>query len=249
MGKSSRNKISKASRTAGRTRSPKNLGWWGLIVAIVALGAGLVVMSRPDQVAAVPPRLTDHWHVAYGINICGEFTPGLVDGKEGDTSGIHSHGDGLIHIHPFSSRYTGLGANLGAFADTTDTKLTDTSLDLPTKDNLKNGDKCPGKDGKPGEVQVMVWDNAADPTGRLLKSDFAKHAPKDGSIVTIGFVPKGTKLEKPPSTGSIPSDVPGAVPPGAVPPGAVPPSGVAPDGLQPVGPDGLPIEAPVSSAP
>lgn len=231
---SSRKKISKATRSASRTRSSKNLGWWGLITVIVVLGVGLVALSRPDEVQAAPPLITDHWHAAFGINICGEVLPGLVDGPKGDISGIHSHGDGLIHIHPFSSRYTGAGANLGAFGDTTEMDLTDSSLEVPGRKKLKNGDKCP-KDGKAGEVQVMVWDNVADQTGTLLKSDFAKYRPKDGSIVTIGFVPKGTKLDKPPSAGAIPSDVPGAVPsaPGAVPPapsdpGAVPPASSAP---------------------
>ncbi len=194
-----------------------------MITTIVVLGVGLVAFSRPDKVEAAPPLITDHWHAAFGVNICGEVLPGLVDGPKGDTSGIHSHGDGLIHIHPFSSRYTGAGANLGAFGDTTEMDLTDSSLEVPGRKKLKNGDKCP-KDGKVGEVQVMVWDNMADQTGTLLKSDFAKYRPKDGSILTIGFVPKGTKLDKPPSAGAIPSDVPGAVPPGAVPsdPGAVP---------------------------
>ena len=260
MGKaSSRKKIAKASRTAGRTRSPRNLGWWGLITGIVALGGGLVVVSRPDKVDAVPPRLTDHWHAAYGIDVCGEFLPGLSDAKA-DTSGIHSHGDGLIHIHPFSSRYTGTGANLGAFADTTGMTLTDTSLEVPGRDKLENGDKCPAgdgkaskddkasKDGKVGEVQVMVWDSATDTTGSLLKGDFADYAPKDGSVVTIAFVPKGTKLEKPASAGSIPSDLPGATPPVTGDPTAgVPP--VATESVPPAATESVPGETPTSSTP
>ena len=170
MGKaSSRKKIARASRAAGRTRSPRNLGWWGLITGIVALGVGLVVVSRPDKVDAVPPRLTDHWHVAYGIDICGEPLPGLSDAKP-DTSGIHSHGDGLIHIHPFSSRYTGKGANLGAFADTTGMTLTDSSLKVPGRDKLDNGDKCPAGDGKASKPAVH-WP-VAPAHGPCERADF-----------------------------------------------------------------------------
>lgn len=240
---SSRKKIAKASRTAGRARSSKSFGWWGLIGAIVVLGVGLVVISRPEKSEAIPPRITDHWHAAYGINVCGEVLPGLSDAGA-DTSGIHSHGDGLIHMHPFGSRYTGKGANLGAFGDTTAMKLTDSSLEIPGRDKLNNGDKCPGKDGKPGTVQVMVWDNAADKTGTLLKSNFAKHAPQDGSLVMIAFVPKGTKLDKPASAGAIPSDLGGGAPPA----GGVPPVG-APDASAPPVEGSVPVEEPATSAP
>lgn len=271
MGKaSSRKKIVKASRTAGRTRSSRNLGWWGLVTAIVVLGVGLVVISRPEKTEAEPPRLNDHWHAAYGINICGETLPGLVDVKE-DTSGIHSHGDGLIHMHPFSSRYTGKGANLAAFGETTGMTLTDSSLQVPGRDKLKNGDRCPDKDGKSGErgvLQVMVWDSAADTTGSLLKGDFADYAPKDGSVVLISFGPKATTFDKPASAGAIPSDVTGATPPltGAptvetpttsLAPGdtptEAPPSGPAPGDpaadAPPAATNSVPSETPDSSAP
>ncbi len=262
MGKaSSRKKIVKASRTAGRTRSSRNFGWWGLVTGIVFLGVGLVVISRPEKTDAEPPRLTDHWHAAYGINICGEALPGLVDVKE-DTSGIHSHGDGLIHMHPFSSRYTGKGANLGAFGEMTGLTLTDSSLEVPGRDKLTNGDTCPGKDGKPGErgtLQVMVWDSATDTTGTLLKSGFADYAPKDGSVVLIAFGPKAATFDKPASAGAIPSDVAGATPPltsapaGEAPAGEAPATGPTPGdpaaGDPPASTSGVPPETTVASAP
>ena len=74
-----------------------------------------------------PPTVDDHWHVAYGFFLCdtGEFT---LNGalKETDTSGqpmntdflrtgVHSHDDGVIHWHAFTSASVGKNATLGLF--------------------------------------------------------------------------------------------------------------------------------------
>ena len=50
----------------------------------------------------------DHWHAALGVNVCGQWLPGAPQFEQranqaGQTAGIHSHGDGLIHLHPFAS--------------------------------------------------------------------------------------------------------------------------------------------------
>jgi hypothetical protein len=150
------------------------------------------------------PRIGDHWHAAYGVHLCGEWQPDLIDGPEGDVSGIHSHGDGLIHIHPFSSRVTGEGANLGAFGDTVELELSDDSLKLPDRAALEDGADC---GGTPGVVQVRVWENIDDAEGRLLEGDFADHAPQDGEIITIAFLPEGEEVPRPPSAGATPTDL------------------------------------------
>ncbi|MGI9120737.1 MAG: hypothetical protein ACR2G7_11565 [Acidimicrobiales bacterium] len=213
MGRASSNKkVARAARAAGRTKSSRNLVWPLALVAVVALGSALIFISLPQKAEASPPILGDHWHAAYAVYVCGEFQPPLGDIKT-DTSGIHSHKDGLIHIHPFTARYTGDGANLGTFGDTVGMKLDDDALTVPGRPTFKNGDDC---GGKPGKVQVKVWD-ITDQEGRLLKDDLAAYAPKEGDLVTIGFIPAGTDLPQPPSAGTVPADVQGATPPGQAP--------------------------------
>ena len=65
-----------------------------------------VRMIEPAS-AAAPSYLTkDHWHAAYGMYVCDHFLPPVTDAKE-DVLGIHTHGEGVIHIHPFSAAASG----------------------------------------------------------------------------------------------------------------------------------------------
>lgn len=204
MGKASSNKkVARAARTAGRQRSSRNLVWPIAMAMIVLFGVVLVVFSRPERAIAQPPLLGEHWHAAVGVSVCGTFQPAPNDVKA-DTSGIHSHGDGLMHIHPFGTRYTGEGANLEAFADQVGLEIGDDRIKLASGEELANGADC---GGEPGVVQVKVWENNADEVGRLLEGGFADHAPGDGSVVTIAFAPAGSDIQKPPSAGAVPSDV------------------------------------------
>jgi hypothetical protein len=187
-----------------------------VITLIVLLGVGLVAVSAigRDNDASAAPLINDHWHAAYGIYLCDTFVPSLSD-AQADQSGIHTHADGLIHIHPFSTNYTGEDANLAAFAETTGFELEDDSLTMPDGETYEDGDDC---GGEPGVVQVKVWTDQADTEGRLLEDGFSDYAPQDGELVTIAFAPEGTELVQPPSAGTQPTDVvpaPGAtVPPG-----------------------------------
>ena len=169
---------------------------------MVGLGIGLILVSRGGE-AAASPKIGEHWHAAYGVYTCGEFQPPMVDGDQGDQTGIHTHGDGLIHIHPFSTQVTGEGADLDAFGNTVGMELDDDSITLPDGQTFTNGDDC---GGQPGQVQVKVWD-AGSPDGRLLDSDFSSFAPQNGDLVTIAFAPEGTDLPQPPSTGTQPTDI------------------------------------------
>ncbi len=184
------------------------------MVAVVGLGGALIFFSRGEQAEAAAPILGDHWHAAYGVSVCGEFLPALGDARQ-DTSGIHTHRDGLMHIHPFSTRYTGDGATLGAFAEQVGMTLEDDLLQTPGTGELANdGGDC---GGEPAVVQVKVWDGPADNEGRMLEADFANFAPADGSAFTVAFAPVGAELSKPPSVGTVPQDVPGAAPVGGEP--------------------------------
>ncbi|MGH2685267.1 MAG: hypothetical protein ACRDJP_07365, partial [Actinomycetota bacterium] len=106
MGKaSSSKKVARAARAGGgrRASQQRNLVFPGAIAIIGILGVLLIAFARGEDAADadVPPRINEHWHAAYGVNICGDWDQPLVD-TQNDRLGIHTHEDGIIHIHPFS---------------------------------------------------------------------------------------------------------------------------------------------------
>ena len=86
-------------------------------MVLVAFWASLfVVVARNQRTDLAPvgdPGLEDHWHSAYDIYVCDVWSTVVFDNdSEDDRTGIHTHGDGLIHIHPFVSTVTGQYATL-----------------------------------------------------------------------------------------------------------------------------------------
>ena len=212
MGKaSSSKKVARAASTGGgrtaRGRTPWL--WYSVMSLVVILGVFVLAISRNelDEAAADPPVIgQDHWHAAYGINICGTLHPGLND-TQGDRYGIHSHADGLIHIHPTSANSAGDKATLGVFLDEVGVDLTSTSIDMPDADEKKNGAKCGTKAGK---LQVAVWETPDDDSETIVKGDPNDLRLKQAQVILIAFVPDGTDLQKPPSASNVskPSDLP-----------------------------------------
>jgi hypothetical protein len=160
-----------ASRSGGSGKQPNKQRAWlfpASIVAVVVIGLGIVVYARSTNEAAgsndTPPRAqlaagqpSDHWHAAFAVDICGEEQPPVADAGD-DVLGIHTHQDGLIHIHPFATRAAGNGAKMSRFFDQTGMEVTDTAIKMPDGKVYKEGETtC---DGKPGEVQLAVWEQA-----------------------------------------------------------------------------------------
>ena len=86
------------------------------------LGLGTIVYARPASPAAdaSPPTIDDHWHVAYGFSLCDtESSSSSTAPWRRSTptaswsthdflrTGVHSHDDGVIHWHPFTSAAVG----------------------------------------------------------------------------------------------------------------------------------------------
>ena len=122
MGKaSSSKKVARAARAGGRrkVRGQRGLVFPVAIVLVAALGLALIFYARNENqasAATAPIANQDHWHTAYGVYICDKFItafPHGLDQNAADPLGIHSHGDGVIHIHPFSSTTSGKNATLG----------------------------------------------------------------------------------------------------------------------------------------
>lgn len=193
------------------------MGWYSSLFVVVVLGvmgvyfASANLSDKKTAGTTDPPAVNkDHWHVAYGFNLCGKWSAALKDGPAGDTTGIHTHEDGLAHVHPFVSSVAGKNATFGKLMDDTDTSVSASAVNLKRDgEKFKNGDKC-GK--KEGVLTATVFKNLADKEGKVLKGSPSDYRFKDGQLITISFNPKGFKVTQPPSAGNLsdPGDLPGS---------------------------------------
>jgi len=195
-----------------------------LIVGISVVGLALVVYSRssiPNQ--NVPPTVEDHWHASYGFYACDAWLPDLQGNKEELDSagqlvsdgfrrtGIHSHDDGVIHWHPYSSEATGRNAKLGVFLDVYGVKVSDTKIEFPADQGgavYEEGvTKCT-VDGKEvdGEVVVYAFDSydAPDDVTTYITNFDEIRLKNDAMAFSIVFAPAGDKPGLPPSAASLP---------------------------------------------
>jgi len=196
MGKaSSSKKVSRVARTGGGRTTRRGTGSWGfpaIMGIVVVLGVIGVYFSRDaahHKAAADQPTVNDHWHAAYGWDVCGNFLPDLP--QPPNLIGLHTHGDGVIHIEPQDPiSDTGKHATLGRFVSGyPGLKLSKNSFTVLNQ-TWKNGEpKC---DGKPGDVVVVS--NGKTVTGNPA----SLRVPKNGWI-TVAFVPKGTNVPPPPN--------------------------------------------------
>ena len=225
----SRNKYSRAQMRA-RYRKPRRRGgstwFYGALTVIVVAGVLGIVFTRGNNSAnAVAPRygtnpatndFYDHWHEVLGVQICGTWVsdPPLFDNRAdnpGVLAGLHTHGDGFIHIHPRYADEGGNHATLGLFMKFGGWTVASDSMSLwagpsfdPSKKTWTNGDKCPGADGNPGTGQPghVVWQvDCENRTGNP-----ADYKLEDQKVLGIGFVAKGEKLGVPLHAASAPQN-------------------------------------------
>lgn len=221
MGKASTSKkIARAARAGGRASGvrQRNLLFPGTITVIVVLGLALVGFSIREHKAdadTVPPRAPsgdrpyDHWHAAYGIWVCDQWMPALPTFE--NTTGIHTHADGVIHIHPFSEAGAGENATIGTFLeDAPDIELTGDKLTVGDESWETGETKCGDENG---ELVVARWENVqtTEDSPALIYQDFGDvRFREDGEGYTIAFVPEGDKdVPKPESAAEL--DALGAV--------------------------------------
>jgi hypothetical protein len=198
------------ARIRSRVRRPKrrsgSMVWTVTTVVIVVVGVLLVVLSYADRhnTADAAPRIGDHWHAFLGVDVCGTWLPNApaFEPRANEPSlraGLHSHGDGLMHIHPFSSDEAGTKATVGRFITYGGWNLADSSFKLWDSQDHKNGQKCgTGANAKPAEVQWTVGSFGKPWTGTPRSGNPADYHPKNGDIVSVYLLPKSTKLPKPP---------------------------------------------------
>jgi hypothetical protein len=219
-----------------------------MVVAIVlVLGMALIVYARTSRPAAdaSEPRVYtgttgNHWHGAYGFQICSD-TPNIQlagDLEEKDasgnfisqamrTTGIHSHGDGVIHWHAWTSRASGRNAKLDIFFDNYDVELGDEVLELPEGDDDRlsrlifpggapdnpadfplryeeDETECAGEDAT---LKVVVWKDYTDPDSQQVYTSNFGDIPfdQDGLVIVVAFVPDDVEVEMPSWAPNLPS--------------------------------------------
>jgi hypothetical protein len=211
MARPSSKKVTRAARTSGgRTaRGATPWGWYMAMAIVVALGTVGVYTSREQRLDKAnagggdSPKVGEHWHAALGVYECDHFTENVKDNGR-DPLGIHTHNDGIMHIHPFVKSAAGKNATIKIFADTVGMKVNVTSFKLPGEEKtFRDGQKCKGKTG-----EVTLWVNGKQRTGNP-----ATYKPNDRDLIVLAFTAKGEKPPTvPPSAPNLDklSDVPGA---------------------------------------
>jgi hypothetical protein len=180
----------------------------GRAVALVAFAALPVCpacaaaseTSLADSAAGARPRaLEDHWHAAFGVFVCDAYLPPVpaFDSPEG----IHTHGDGVIHIHPFVESAAGDNARLGIFLQGAHIQVTANEV-LVGAERYGAGDTC---HGQPSDVEVVRWaDVARDFEPEIVPKNGAElRFRADGEGYAIAVVPAGEGVPKPPAADSL----------------------------------------------
>jgi hypothetical protein len=154
----------------------------------ILLGAGGSAFPTPAAASASKPRpQKDHWHSAFGVWSCDHWLPAIPMGD--DPTGIHSHGDGLVHVHPFDDRAAGKNAILSKFFEASFITVTRKQITLPNGPTLKAGSDC---NGKKTEIAGVVWRSVKDKKPTLVGGDVGAIALADGQVIAIVHAPKGT---------------------------------------------------------
>jgi hypothetical protein len=202
--------VARAGATGGgRTyRGQAPINWYLSLVLITILGVASVVYSRyerqhPSSSAASSsaPAIGTHWLAAFDFDVCGKVQPNPPTNPNLATAGIHTRGDGLIHISPTKASDAGANATLGRFVQLYPRmQLSSTSLRYPGGRLYRNGDTCPKGTpdaGKRGKVDVKVWSTPTSSQATFVSGDPAALRLKNGQLITMAFLPKGASVPKP----------------------------------------------------
>ena len=213
---SSAKKVARVAAKSGSGSAAKKQANWLFpvaIVAVLALGVGIVVFARNQNGGGgdntTQPRAQlqdgkafDHWHAAFAVNVCGKEQSPVQDGAT-DTLGIHTHGDNLIHIHPFATRSAGKNATMQRFFDQTSLEVTNSGMKLQDGKVYKEGETTCG--GKPGELVLAYWKDAVgaetSKPDKIITKDFGKvRFTNNYAAYTLAFEVKGDTDIPPPSS-------------------------------------------------
>lgn len=153
----------------------------GVAIIVVIVVVGLLAARGSSAYAQVG----DHWHAPITVSVCGEKSVppnSLIQTPSGNNFGMHSHGDGRVHIEPSTASSAGNNAKMKRFFDSLEAppvrfNISNTSIQIPGGKLYTNGDACP--DGKAGALVATV-------NGNVVKDILGYH-PKDQDRINISF--------------------------------------------------------------
>ena len=163
-------------RSERRTRKLTPRTWLTLgavLLGFVAVLVFLMITTGNTGSGGRYPAVGDHWHSRYTISICGE----TITAFPASPGEVHTHGDGLFHVHPLRLGEAGRNANLARYLASTGSRLTNDTLVLPSGESYTNGDECPN--GEPGQLFLRV--------NGIAMTEIATYVPRDGDELVFGF--------------------------------------------------------------
>jgi hypothetical protein len=164
------------------------------VAAALLVGSDLpVALEAPALPTPSLARVdTDFWTAALGVRICGTWLANAP--SSGLETGVHSHGDGLVYVHPFKADEAGDRATLGLYLGRGGWKVDATHLELWDGGQHRNGASCPG--GSAARVRWWVDDveHSGDPAG---------YAPRNGQVVVLTFDASTDPPGEPPQMAAI----------------------------------------------
>jgi hypothetical protein len=219
MARSSSGKsVARAAATGGGTtyRGQMPVNWYAALVIIVIIGVASIALAKYNYnkvPTVVEPAIGTSWHAGLAFDVCGTMEP-AIPASPSTATGLTTTGGGVILVEPKTSGEAGNNATLGKFADGyTGLTLSNTELKLPSSgaQAYTNGEKCATGTpdaGKVGVVQARSWvistttgkNHEEVETGGATTLEPANLKFEDRQLITSGFVPKGTKMPKPPTS-------------------------------------------------
>ena len=171
-----------------------------MMLGIIVLGTALVAFSwQARDVEALSPSFNDHWHLPYGIYDCtiDGFQAPLVDPQLAN-SGIHTHSDGVVHLHPFSSTATGNNATWSVFLEATTAQFDgDEALTFTDRPALAAGVECNGEEAI---LQVARFAPGADTPEEIFTEGLEDtRFTSDQTGYVIALAPAGFDIPAPPA--------------------------------------------------
>jgi hypothetical protein len=198
-------KVAKAAAAAGQrdVSFASRLGFPALVALVCLLGTMVVVLAWTTRDALPQPiQGVDHWHSVYGVYDCtleteNKYLPPFL--AERDETGIHSHGDGIMHIHPFFELSSGDNAQMRHFFSEMGVEAETDRIVLDNGRELIAGTECADGSG-PATVQIHEWDFdfqalAGEPANTIYREDPGLVRFKnDRQVFVIAFAAEDTEL-------------------------------------------------------
>lgn len=192
------------------------IGFPAVVVLIILIGVAVVAIARTQRDAESRPGLSDHWHSAYTVWDCSDGESGahqpIFEGRRNnqgfpyDPEGIHSHSDGIIHIHPFTANAAGEDAVMAKFFESMFVTMDQNGITAAEFGVISAVDAvC---DGQPAVMQIVRWSNAltavaAEPDERIYEDFGDVRFKRDGEAFTIALAPRDAVVPLPPTVNDL----------------------------------------------